>query len=157
MFSRAGLFASKANSLHTPLVAMSESHTPPPQSLERDQSRDRAQNQNKAETLAKSKCVPCEGGVPKLTADQAAEFATATPDWELNSDATAIRRKLNCKTFTGAVERINQITEIAESQQHHPDLHLTGYRHLEIVLTTHAIGGLSENDFIIAARLDQIL
>ncbi|MCA9136363.1 MAG: 4a-hydroxytetrahydrobiopterin dehydratase [Planctomycetales bacterium] len=110
-----------------------------------------------AQSLAHSKCVPCEGGVPKLTADQAKSFAAATPDWEVSGDANQIRRKLNCKTFVAAVDRINQIAEIAESQQHHPDLHLTGYRHLEIILTTHAIGGLSENDFILAAQIDQLL
>ncbi len=110
-----------------------------------------------AETLADSKWVPCEGGVPKLTPDQAAGFAKATPNWSIDSDANQIRRKLNCKTFAKAVRRINQICEIAEREQHHPDLHLTGYRHLEIVLTTHAIGGLSENDFILAAQIDRLL
>ena len=109
------------------------------------------------ETLVRSKCVPCEGGVPKLTPDQAEAFCVATPEWALEADATAIRRKLNCKTFVAAVDRINGISELAEEQQHHPDLHLTGYRHLEIVLTTHAIGGLSENDFILAAQIDQLL
>lgn len=110
-----------------------------------------------AQSLSQSKCVPCEGGVPKLTAQQAAAFARATPDWAINEDASQIRRKLNCKTFVAAVRRVNQIAEIAEDQQHHPDLHLTGYRHLEIILTTHAIGGLSENDFILAARIDRLL
>ncbi|WP_182866232.1 4a-hydroxytetrahydrobiopterin dehydratase [Rhodopirellula sp. JC639] len=110
-----------------------------------------------SQSLAASKCVPCEGGVPKLTPDQAASFARATPEWTVESDANQIRRKLNCKTFVKAVKRVNQIAEIAEEQQHHPDLHLTGYRHLEIVLTTHAIGGLSENDFILAAQIDRML
>lgn len=110
-----------------------------------------------ADSLASAKCVPCEGGVPKLTPEQSAAFGRATPDWKISEDAIHIRRKLNCKTFSAAVERINQIAEIAEAQQHHPDLHLTGYRHLEIVLTTHAIGGLSENDFILAAQIDMLL
>ncbi len=110
-----------------------------------------------AETLCKAECKPCEGGVPKLTADQAAAFARATPQWSVDDDSLMIRRKLNCKTFVKAVDRIRQISEIAEQQQHHPDLHLTGYRHLEIVLTTHAIGGLSENDFIVAAHIDRLL
>jgi len=61
---------------------------------------------------------------------------------------------LNCNHFVQAISLVNQIAEIAEDEQHHPDLHLTGYRHLEIVLTTHAIGGLSENDFIVAAKID---
>ena len=56
-----------------------------------------------------------------------------------------------------AVGLIDQIAELAEAEGHHPDLHLTGYRNLKIVLTTHAIGGLSENDFIVAAKIDQCL
>jgi 4a-hydroxytetrahydrobiopterin dehydratase len=55
------------------------------------------------------------------------------------------------------MELLNKIAEIAESEQHHPDLHLTGYRHVRVELTTHAIGGLSENDFILAAKIDAIL
>ena len=54
------------------------------------------------------------------------------------------------------MERVNRIAEIAESDGHHPDLHITGYRKLKIDLTTHAIGGLSENDFILAAKIDQV-
>ena len=77
--------------------------------------------------------------------------------WTIDEDSNQIRRKLNCKTFAKAVSRINQIAELAQAEQHHPDLHLTGYRHLEIVLTTHAIGGLSENDFILAAQIDRLL
>lgn len=95
--------------------------------------------------------------MPKLTTDQAAAFARSTPHWTVDEGSLSIRRKLNCKTFVKAVERVNQIAEIAEQQQHHPDLYLSGYRHLEIVLTTHAIGGLSENDFILAAQIDRLL
>jgi len=108
-----------------------------------------------ANALASAKCVPCEGGTAKMDADQARSYCEATPAWQLNEDATEISRKLNCKTFSRAVALVNQVAEVAEDQQHHPDLHLTGYRHLRIVLTTHAIGGLSENDFIVAAQLDR--
>jgi 4a-hydroxytetrahydrobiopterin dehydratase len=55
------------------------------------------------------------------------------------------------------IEAVNRIAELAEAEGHHPDLHLTGYRNLKIELTTHAIGGLSENDFILAAKIDAIL
>ena len=109
------------------------------------------------ERLTNGQCVPCEGGARKLTMDQATAFNRATPDWSLRDDATAISRKLNCGDFVKAVAVINAISELAESEQHHPDLHLTGYRHLKIVLTTHAIGGLSENDFIVAAKIDQLV
>lgn len=109
-----------------------------------------------SESLATSKCVPCEGGVPKLTPEQVIDFAAATPSWNVSEDHLLIRRKVNCKTFMKAMQLMNEIAEIAESQQHHPDLHLTGYRHLTIELTTHAIGGLSENDFIVAAHIDRL-
>lgn len=110
-----------------------------------------------AAALAAAKCVPCEGGVPKMTPEQAREYLAATSQWTLDDDATAIRRKLNCSDFVSAVRRVNQIADLAEQQQHHPDLHLTGYRHLTVELTTHAIGGLSENDFILAAQIDRLL
>ncbi|MCC9600791.1 4a-hydroxytetrahydrobiopterin dehydratase [Stieleria sp. JC731] len=110
-----------------------------------------------AESLAAKKCVPCEGGVPKLSSEQSNQLLQAITFWNLDEAAKSIRRRINCKTFSRAVELINQIAAVAESEQHHPDLHLTGYRHLEIVLTTHAIGGLSENDFILAARIDLLI
>lgn len=109
-----------------------------------------------AETLRASKCVPCEGGVPKLTVENAAKMLDAVPLWKLGDDANSITLKLNCGNFVSAVKKMNQVANIAEDQQHHPDLHLTGYRHLKIVLTTHAIGGLSENDFIVAAHIDRV-
>ena len=92
-----------------------------------------------------------------LSRHEAEELLRATPQWSLNEDATMISRKLNCEQFVDAVQRVNEIAEIAESEGHHPDLHLTGYRHLRIDLTTHAIGGLSENDFIVAAKIDRLL
>ena len=110
-----------------------------------------------AEELSQSKCKPCEGGVPVLSRDESESFREATPQWSLNEDATMITRKVNCKNFVSAIELINRIADVAESEQHHPDLHLTGYRNLRIDLTTHAIGGLSENDFIVAAKIDQLI
>lgn len=77
--------------------------------------------------------------------------------WDLDDAAKLISKKINAKTFTGAVELVNQVAQLSESEQHHPDLHITGYRHLTIELTTHAIGGLSENDFILASKIDELL
>jgi 4a-hydroxytetrahydrobiopterin dehydratase len=109
------------------------------------------------ESLTKAKCLPCEGGVPTLDRRAAETFLDATPLWSMDADAKRIWRRVSCKHFAEAIEIVNQIAEIAESDGHHPDLHLTGYRNLRIDLTTHAIGGLSENDFIIAAKIDQVL
>lgn len=109
------------------------------------------------DSLRQAKCVPCEGGVPTIGADQAREYLQATPEWSLNADSTMISRKVKCRNFVQAVDAVNQVAEVAEAEQHHPDLHITGYQNLRIDLTTHAIGGLSENDFIVAAKVDQLL
>ena len=73
------------------------------------------------------------------------------------SDGKWIERTIRFKNFVEMMQGVNQIADLAESEGHHPDLHLTGYRNLKIDLTTHAIGGLSENDFILAAKIDALL
>ncbi len=110
-----------------------------------------------SQTLRGKKCLPCEGGVPVITAEEAQKYVQATPKWTVSEDGKSIFRKINCKNFVEALQLMNRIGEIAESEQHHPDLHLTGYRKLRVDLTTHAIDGLSENDFIVAAKVDEIL
>ena len=108
------------------------------------------------EDLTKKKCVPCEGGVPKLTKKEAQAYIAGLPAWQLSGDGNSIRSDYNMKGFQSAVEFIEKIAQVAEAEDHHPDLHLTGYRKLAIELSTHAIGGLSENDFILAAKIDQL-
>lgn len=107
-----------------------------------------------AAALTTRKCKPCEGGVDACSVEEARAQLAAIPEWQLLDDGKTIQRKWTFKNFAQALELFNQAAEIAESDQHHPDLHLTGYRHLAIELTTHAIGGLSENDFILAAKID---
>ena len=114
-------------------------------------------NSDNADSLRAAKCVPCEGGVPTLSRDQASDLIKAIPEWELAADAKRISRTLKCRNFVDAVAHINQISVLAEQEQHHPDLHLTGYRMLTIELTTHAINGLSRNDFVVAAKIDPLL
>lgn len=109
------------------------------------------------ESLRQKKCLPCEGGVPVIKPEQAASYLSTTPQWNLSDDAKWVSRKVVCKNFVEVMGLVNQIAELAESDGHHPDLHITGYRQLKIDLTTHAIGGLSENDFILAAKIDQLL
>ena len=108
------------------------------------------------ETLRQARCTPCEGGVPRFSAEEARSQLAELDGWELSNDSTSISKSWNCKTFVNSLEFANRIGEVAEQEQHHPDLHLTGYRHLKVVLTTHAIGGLSENDFILGAKIDQL-
>jgi len=109
-----------------------------------------------AKDLQSKKCKPCEGGVPPLVAQQIDELMPAIPEWFVTPDGKRIQRKWRVKDFDAALAFFNKIAEVANADDHHPDLHLTGYRDVRIELWTHAIGGLSENDFILAAKIDAI-
>ena len=76
------------------------------------------------------------------------------PDWKLLPDGKTIRREWQMKDFPAAVDLIIGIRDLAEAMDHHPDLHLTGYRRLAAELSTHSIEGLSENDFVLAAQIE---
>jgi 4a-hydroxytetrahydrobiopterin dehydratase len=78
------------------------------------------------------------------------------PGWKLTDDGIRIRREWAFKNFVKGIDFINRVAELAEEEGHHPDLHLVGYRNVAIELWTHAIGGLSENDFITAAKIDDL-
>lgn len=106
--------------------------------------------------LADKKCVPCEGKGQPLTVEQAEKLLAECPGWVLSADHLSISKEYVTKNFIAAVDFIGKISRIAEADNHHPDLHLTNYRKLNIILSTHAIGGLSENDFIIAAKINAV-
>jgi 4a-hydroxytetrahydrobiopterin dehydratase len=106
--------------------------------------------------LNSSRCVPCEGGVPAIGFNDAQEQLKILSGWSLDEFGKSISKSWNCKNFVKSLEFCNQIGALAEAEGHHPDLHLTGYRHLKVVLTTHAIGGLSLNDFVLAAKIDAL-
>jgi 4a-hydroxytetrahydrobiopterin dehydratase len=78
------------------------------------------------------------------------------PDWEVSPDALLLSREYQCRDFAEALAFLEQVGALSEAEGHHPDLHLTAYRHLRIELSTHAIGGLSQNDFILAAKIDRL-
>ena len=107
--------------------------------------------------LARRQCKPCEGGVEPLSGNELLALMLDVPFWSLVPNKKSIARRINAGTFAKALKLIDAIGEIAEDQQHHPDLHLTGYRDLRIVMKTHAIGGLSENDFIVAAKINELI
>jgi 4a-hydroxytetrahydrobiopterin dehydratase len=109
-----------------------------------------------AEKLAKQKCVPCEGGVPPVPAGEVKRLLAELPNWHLAGGGKTIRREWRAKDFVAAIDFFKRIAKVAEAEDHHPDLHLTGYRNVAIELSTHAIGGLSMNDFILAAKIDQL-
>jgi 4a-hydroxytetrahydrobiopterin dehydratase len=108
------------------------------------------------EQLTQKKCVPCEGGVPKYTLDEARAQLGTLAGWRLTHDGQRIRKDWILKNFMAGIDLFNRVAQVAEDEGHHPDLHLEGYRNAWIELYTHAIGGLSENDFILAAKIDQL-
>ena len=115
----------------------------------------------KIEVMAKTdltakKCRSCEAGVPALSTAEAADLLTQVPEWHLSADGRRIRREWRVKDFATGLDFFQRVGDIAEAEDHHPDLHLVGYRNVAIELWTHAIGGLSENDFILAAKIDRL-
>jgi 4a-hydroxytetrahydrobiopterin dehydratase len=106
--------------------------------------------------LSAKKCRPCEGGVPPLASAEIVELSRQVPEWRLTSDGQRIRREWRVRDFVTALDFFNRVGQIAEGEDHHPDLHLVGYRNVAIELWTHAINGLSENDFILAAKIDRL-
>lgn len=109
-----------------------------------------------AAELTKKKCQPCEGGVEPVLRAAAAEQVAALPGWKLSRDGKMIRKEWRLEDFSAGIDFFHRVADVANTEDHHPDLHLTGYRNVAIELTTHAIKGLSENDFILAAKIDEL-
>lgn len=103
--------------------------------------------------LTAKKCVACEGDVAPLDRVEAEVLLRQIPGWSVSNDATAILRTYTFKDFAQALAFVNTVGAVAESEGHHPDIEL-GWGRAKITLTTHAIKGLSENDFIVAAKVD---
>lgn len=109
-----------------------------------------------ANELSRKHCKPCEGGVPPLARQQIEELLPAVAGWSLTAEGKRLQRKWRVKDFAVGLDFFNRIGAIAEKEDHHPDLHLTDYRNVLVELWTHAIGGLSENDFILAAKINEL-
>lgn len=106
--------------------------------------------------IKEQKCVSCEGIGDPLNIEETKGYLSKVLQWQLSKNGKWISRNFVKKNFKDAVNLINEITNLAESEGHHPDLHLTNYRNLKIDLSTHAIGGLSINDFILAAKINEL-
>jgi 4a-hydroxytetrahydrobiopterin dehydratase len=91
-----------------------------------------------------------------LTPEQVRALLPQVPQWTVVADGKRIRRQWRVKEFAAGLDFFNRIGHVAEEENHHPDLHLVNYRNLTVEIWTHAIGGLSENDFILAAKIDQL-
>ena len=107
-----------------------------------------------AEDLRTKQCVPCEGGVPRYTMSQVVEQLKEFSDWQFVEDGSRIYRHWVFHDFCLAFSFVSTVAELVEQEQHHSDLHLTPYRHVRIELYTHAVNGLSANDFILTAKID---
>ena len=104
--------------------------------------------------LADKTCVPCRGGVPPLKGKELDDLAGQTPGWKV-VNGHHITRSFAFPNFKTALAFVNQVGEIAESQGHHPDIML-GWGKAEVTTWTHAIDGLTESDFILAAKIDKL-
>ncbi len=105
--------------------------------------------------LAQKKCVPCESGMPPLTRQEAQALMGQLTGWTLSGDARWLSKDFKFKDFAEAMVFANNIAVTAEEEGHHPDLAISWGR-VTVELSTHAIGGLSENDFILAAKIDTL-
>jgi 4a-hydroxytetrahydrobiopterin dehydratase len=109
-----------------------------------------------AQELLSRRCKPCEGGVEPISPEEAREQAAKLEGWSVSENGKAIGKRWKMRNFVAALEFFRLVGDLAEAEQHHPDLHLRGYREAAIEISTHAIGGLSENDFILAAKIDRL-
>jgi 4a-hydroxytetrahydrobiopterin dehydratase len=105
--------------------------------------------------LASRECKPCPKGTPPLGLEQATELLREIPDWSLTDSSTAIGREFRFKDFHQTMAFVNAVAWIAHQTDHHPDLEV-GYNRCTVNFSTHSIGGLSDNDFICAARIDAL-
>ncbi len=103
--------------------------------------------------LSQKKCIPAAVGTPAMSLPQVRELLRQVPGWEPALDNRAIKRRMLFKDFISALNFVNQIGAIAESESHHPDIML-GWGYVEVVLWTHTVSGLHENDFIMASKIN---
>ncbi len=113
-------------------------------------------NVSSQQELRAIKCVPCEGGVPRLTGQEAQVQNEQLSGWKVEQNPDRITKSWTVKNFVAGMEFFKLVCDLAESEGHHPDLHLVGYRNVTIDIWTHAIDGLSLNDFILAAKIDDL-
>jgi 4a-hydroxytetrahydrobiopterin dehydratase len=106
--------------------------------------------------LTQKKCAPCEGGVPPIRGSALEEYLAQIPaGWEAVEDGKKIRKEFKFKDFKEAIDFVVKVAKLAEEEGHHPDIFIF-YSRVVIELWTHAIGGLSENDFILAAKIGKL-
>ena len=109
-----------------------------------------------SEDLVSKRCVPCEGEESPMSREQVREYLRLVPGWSLSEDGARISREWSCADFKAALDFVNLVADLAEEEGHHPDLRVFSYRRVAVILSTHAIKGLSVNDFILAAKINAL-
>jgi 4a-hydroxytetrahydrobiopterin dehydratase len=105
--------------------------------------------------LAARSCTSCNSDTPTIGSAESGSYLLQLPDWQLVDGK--LTRDVKLRDFRGALDRLNAIAELAESEGHHPDLGIKSWNILTMSLWTHSAGGLTENDFIMAAKIDALL
>jgi 4a-hydroxytetrahydrobiopterin dehydratase len=108
------------------------------------------------EDLLNGQCHEYPKGSPTLTPEAVQERMPLVSGWELVEDGKGLRFTERMKDFQTVIDFVVEVAKVAEEQQHHPDIHITSYRTLQLDFSTHSIGGLTENDFIMAARVNAL-
>ena len=105
--------------------------------------------------LAERQCVPCRGGVPPMKGEQINEMSSQLPDWQVVNEHH-LQRNYRFKDFRETLNFVNRVGELAEEQGHHPDI-CFGWGKADLTIWTHKIEGLTESDFVLAAKIDKLL
>lgn len=106
--------------------------------------------------LTAKTCTPCKGGIPPLSRQEAENYQQNTPQWELSEDDRKISRSFKFGDYRQTLDFVNSVTKLVEEENHHPEI-CFGYSNCRIEIYTHKIKGLHENDFILAAKIDELL
>ena len=108
--------------------------------------------------LSKKKCIPCSGDIPPFTEEQIKTFMNKVRNWEYKKNDKGhfyLSKNFKFEDFEKSLNFINQVSQIAENENHHPDLKF-GWGYANIIISTHAINGLAESDFVLAAKIDEV-
>jgi len=105
--------------------------------------------------LHEIRCVGCEGGIPALSKDEVSTLIKEIQNWTVSTDGLSIHREFSFKGFYKTMAFVNAVAWIANQENHHPDMEI-GYNYCNIKFTTHAVNGLTKNDFICAAKIDRL-
>ena len=107
------------------------------------------------EQLTQKTCVPCQGGISALVISEAEKLLVQTPGWQIKENGHHLHKRYEFNDFLGSLSFVNKLGQLAEAEGHHPDIAF-GWGYAEIKIFTHKINGLHENDFILAAKIDQL-